>query len=113
MNEYQMLNPEAFTEEYEEEQRILAEMAKYPSFKALTGHAPVSGKDYNPNGDMCQDDYEYFTGTGRYSDIGQAEVPFPDDEPDESMDGDHQSALASCGWGTDEDYGYYGEGDDF
>lgn len=27
---------------------------------------------------------------------------------DESMDGDHQSALASCGWGTDEDYGYFG-----
>lgn len=22
------------------------------------------------------------------------------------MDGDHQSALASVGWGTDEDYGY-------
>ena len=25
------------------------------------------------------------------------------------MDGDHESALASAGWGTDEDYGYYGE----
>ena len=24
---------------------------------------------------------------------------------DESMDGDHASALASAGWGTDEDYG--------
>ena len=29
--------------------------------------------------------------------------------PDESMDGDHESGLASAGWGTDEDYGYYGE----
>lgn len=28
---------------------------------------------------------------------------------DESMDGDHDSAMTSCGWGTDEDYGYYGE----
>lgn len=28
---------------------------------------------------------------------------------DDSMDGDHESALASCGWGTDEDYGYYGD----
>lgn len=28
------------------------------------------------------------------------------------MDGDAESALASAGWGTDEDYGYYGEGDD-
>ena len=28
---------------------------------------------------------------------------------DDGMDGDHQSALASIGWGTDEDYGYYPE----
>ena len=27
---------------------------------------------------------------------------------DDSMDGDAESALASVGWGTDEDYGYYG-----
>jgi len=35
------------------------------------------------------------------------------DEYDDSMDGDHESALASCGWGTDEDYGDYGGGDDW
>ena len=28
---------------------------------------------------------------------------------DDSMDGDHETALASAGWGTDEDYGYYGD----
>lgn len=27
----------------------------------------------------------------------------------DSMDGDHESALASAGWGTDEDYGYHGD----
>lgn len=27
----------------------------------------------------------------------------------ESMDGDFDSAMASAGFGTDEDYGYYGE----
>ena len=32
-----------------------------------------------------------------------------DDFFDESMDGDHDSAMESAGWGTDEDYGYYGE----
>ena len=32
-----------------------------------------------------------------------------DDYYDDSMDGDHESGLASAGWGTDEDYGYYGE----
>lgn len=36
----------------------------------------------------------------------------PSDSFDESMDGDHASALASAGMGTDEDYGDYG-GDRF
>ena len=35
-----------------------------------------------------------------------------DEEGDESMDGDHDSAMTSCGWGTDEDYGNFGENDD-
>lgn len=30
-------------------------------------------------------------------------------EYDDSMDGDHDSAMASAGFGTDEDYGYYGD----
>ncbi|NDC19250.1 MAG: hypothetical protein EBZ87_03165 [Microbacteriaceae bacterium] len=25
----------------------------------------------------------------------------------DNMDGDHDSAMTSCGWGTDEDYGGY------
>jgi hypothetical protein len=28
---------------------------------------------------------------------------------DDSMDGDFDSAMASAGFGTDEDYGYYGD----
>jgi hypothetical protein len=32
-----------------------------------------------------------------------------DSHYDESMDGDFDSAMASAGFGTDEDYGYYGE----
>lgn len=31
--------------------------------------------------------------------------------PDESMDGDHDSAMTSAGFGTDEDYGFYGDTD--
>lgn len=34
-----------------------------------------------------------------------------EEEFDDSMDGDHDSAMASAGWGTDEDYGYYGPED--
>jgi hypothetical protein len=31
------------------------------------------------------------------------------DSYDDSMDGDHDSAMRDAGFGTDEDYGYYGE----
>ncbi len=40
----------------------------YPSFKAIHGRAPIAGEDYNPDHDIQQDDYEYYTGTGPYSD---------------------------------------------
>lgn len=36
-----------------------------------------------------------------------------DNEPDESMDGDFDSGMASAGLGTDEDYGYYGGNEDY
>ena len=32
-----------------------------------------------------------------------------DDSFDDSMDGDADSAFESCGWGSDESYGYYGD----
>lgn len=39
---------------------------------------------------------------------------FDDDgDYDDSMDGDHDSAMRDAGWGTDEDYGYYGGEDSF
>ena len=34
---------------------------------------------------------------------------YEEDNYDDSMDGDEESALASAGFGTDEDYGYYGD----
>ena len=34
------------------------------------------------------------------------------DDYDDSMDGDFDSAMESAGYGTDEDYGYYGGGVD-
>jgi len=36
-----------------------------------------------------------------------------DEYPEDAMDGDHETALRDAGFGTDEDYGYYGGGDDF
>lgn len=35
----------------------------------------------------------------------------PDSEPEMSFQYEHDSSMTSVGWGTDEDYGYYG--DDF
>lgn len=49
------------------------------------------------------------------------ELPGIDDDMDEEvevefddgMDGDHASALASAGWGTDEDYGLFFDGSEY
>ena len=62
------------------------------------------------------DDYEDFYGESMddyaYDYDDEAEVE-DDDSFDDSMDGDAESALASAGHGTDEDYGYYGEDVDY
>jgi HPt (histidine-containing phosphotransfer) domain-containing protein len=39
----------------------------YPSFKELHGRDAIAGQDYAPDAALCQDDYEYFTGTGQYA----------------------------------------------
>jgi hypothetical protein len=41
--------------------------------------------------------------------LSKAYEEYQDYEPDESMDGDFDSAMKSAGWGTDEDYGYAGD----
>lgn len=38
----------------------------YPGFRTLHGRNPITGRDFNPDKGLCQDDYEYLTGTGRY-----------------------------------------------
>ena len=43
--------------------------------------------------------------------VEEFDVPSSEDDMDESMDGDFDSAMTSAGLGTDEDYGYFG--DDF
>jgi hypothetical protein len=57
------------------------------------------------------DDYQYDYHDSFYGeDISAEDIENGwDEEYDDSMDGDHDSAMESAGWGTDEDYGYYGE----
>jgi hypothetical protein len=42
-------------------------------------------------------------------DIDTDDLLDDDSDYDESMDGDFDSGMASAGYGTDEDYGYYGD----
>jgi len=52
-----------------------------------------------------------------YNDFYEGEEDTTDEtwteDYDDSMDGDHESGLASAGWGTDEDYGFYGDNTDY
>jgi len=63
-----------------------------------------------------EQDRMFLEGDPEIEDEVEDEEDYDEDEDvaswvDDSMDGDHESALASIGWGMDEDYGYYGERD--
>lgn len=49
----------------------------YPSFLSQVGRLPIPGKDYDPTGPMCQDDYEFYTGTGKYNDNLKPDRVYP------------------------------------
>jgi hypothetical protein len=63
--------------------------------------------------DPLYDDYNDFHDEddrkNHFDDFEDDSPEFDEDEYDDSMDGDHDSAMTSCGWGTDEDYGFYGD----
>lgn len=66
---------------------------------------PCYDPDNSYEDDMNYDDYNDFYGEINAEDLESGW----DDSYDDSMDGDHDSAMESAGWGTDEDYGYYGD----
>ncbi len=63
----------------------------------------------------CGDDLEHFDDSNLCQGCGEPEAfcrcdgDEDNSEGDDSMEGDHESGLASAGFGTDEDYGYYGD----
>lgn len=66
----------------------------------------------NDDADVDETEYETYDeydGFDEDEDDGWNEYDSWDEDYDDSMDGDHDSAMESAGWGTDEDYGYYGE----
>lgn len=40
---------------------------KYPGFELIHGRKPIAGQDYDAHAPVSQDDAEYLTGTGDYS----------------------------------------------
>jgi len=65
-------------------------------------------------GDNFGEDAETIKIISRALDVSPEEVQRvlegdPDYNPADDMDGDFDSAMASAGYGTDEDYGYYGD----
>lgn len=70
---------------------------------------PLFDPDNALEDDMDFDsNYDYASYDDGYYDDNE-EYDIWEDDYDDSMDGDHDSAMESAGWGTDEDYGYYGE----
>jgi len=63
---------------------------------------------YDPDNSYEDDDmgYNYDDHEDFYDDDETANEAWAD-HYDDSMDGDHESGLASAGWGTDEDYGHF------
>ena len=59
--------------------------------------------------EMLDDFHDYDEELEDRMDDAHEEYNDPDDYYDDSMDGDFDSAMRDAGFGTDEDYGYYGE----
>lgn len=74
---------------------------------------PCYDPDNSLEDDMNYDDYNDFYGENvdysdynddrDFDDENSGEIDW-DDSYDDSMDGDHESAFGSCGWGVDEYY---------
>ena len=78
-----------------------------------SGPVVIGGIEFYPSDILKEmDPIAYDTNFNDYMDsIGVDTDDFleTDADYDESMDGDFDSAMASAGFGTDEDYGYYGD----
>lgn len=66
---------------------------------------PLYDPDNSEDDDMNYDDHDdFYQEVEDYNDYYIEENSVDDDDYDDSMDGDHESGLASAGWGLDESY---------
>jgi len=82
-----------------------------------SGPVIVGGIEFSPSAILKEmDPIAYDTNFNDYMDACDIDtddlLEDEDSDFDDSMDGDFDSAMASAGYGTDEDYGYYGDNDD-
>ena len=81
-----------------------------------SGPVVIAGLEFSPSAILKEmDPIAYDTGFNDYMDACDIDtddlLEDEDSDFDDLMDGDFDSAMASAGYGTDEDYGYYGDGD--
>ena len=76
-----------------------------------SGPVVIGGIDFYPSDILREmDTIAYDTGFNDYMDSMDIDTDeLSDSDFDDSMDGDFDSGMASAGYGTDEDYGYYGD----
>jgi len=79
-------------------------------FNLIWNNETIDSFDTREEAEQMANEYSVaYNGPVAVVEVDDEDVIYDDDyDYDDSMDGDHESALASCGWGTDEDYGYYG-----
>ena len=80
-----------------------------------SGPVVIAGLEFSPSAILKEmDPIAYDTGFNDYMDACDIDTDDLDEDSDfdDSMDGDFDSGMASAGYGTDEDYGYYGDNDD-
>jgi len=73
--------------------------------KMMSHPDPMFDYDNSEDDDMNYDDHDdFYQEVEDYNDYYIEENSVDDDDYDDSMDGDHESGLASAGWGLDESY---------
>lgn len=86
---------------------------RYNDMLNESGPVMIGGVELLPSDILEQmDPVAYDEGFSDYADacnIDLDNIDASDAEYNDSMDGDFDSAMASAGYGTDEDYGYYGD----
>lgn len=75
---------------------------------------PISNDEDSRYGGLCERCATYDAAGGSFEADDEVYLGSVDDdevepamEYDDSMDGDHDSAMTSAGWGTDEDYNHW------